>query len=183
MGVDVKVIPKSRIWGVDLLIFVTLGTQCQDFSRLIKFVEIGINKGKIREKVIVQAGQTEYESELVEIRSYIPKDEQDQLYKDCSLLITHGGVGSITGALKFGKKVIAVARLKSLNEHINNHQLEIIDKFVKDGYILSANDEKTFIKALSEIDKFKPRVYKSNTHNMIQLLKEYIVAQEKESKL
>ena len=159
---------------MDFLIFVTLGTQSQDFSRLIKLVELGIKEDLIKEKVIVQAGQTDYKSDLVEIKSYIPKEEQDKLYKECDLLITHGGVGSITGGLKVNKKVIAVARLVSLNEHINDHQLEIINNFAEQCYILAADDEKSFLDALKQIDEFEPKAYKSNTPNMVKLLKEYI---------
>jgi len=159
---------------VDFLTFVTLGTQGQDFNRLIKYVELGIQKGLIKDKVIVQAGQTEYKSDLVEIRSYIPKEEQDKLYEECDLLITHGGVGSIIGGLKHSKKIIAVARLKELGEHVNDHQLEILDTFIGSGYIMGADSEDSFIGSLEKIKKFKPKKYKSNTNNLIKMLDSFI---------
>ena len=44
------------------MILVTLGTQDKGFERLLKQVDEEIKKGNIREKVVVQAGYTKYES-------------------------------------------------------------------------------------------------------------------------
>ena len=44
------------------MIFVTLGTQDKGFPRLLDAIEKQIKKGNIKEKVIVQAGLTEYKS-------------------------------------------------------------------------------------------------------------------------
>ena len=46
------------------MIFVTLGTQDKDFSRLLKAIDREIEKGTIKEKVIVQAGHSKYESRI-----------------------------------------------------------------------------------------------------------------------
>ena len=59
------------------MIFVTLGTQDKDFSRLLKAIDREIEKGTIKEKVIVQAGHTKYESKNMEIFDLIPTDEFD----------------------------------------------------------------------------------------------------------
>ena len=42
------------------MIFVTLGTQDKSFTRLLKAIDREIEKGTIKEKVIVQAGLTKY---------------------------------------------------------------------------------------------------------------------------
>ena len=44
------------------MIFVTLGTQDKSFKRLLDAIQKEIDKGNIKEKVVVQAGCTEYES-------------------------------------------------------------------------------------------------------------------------
>ena len=43
------------------MIFVTLGTQDKTFERLLKAIDKAIENGEIKEKVIVQAGNTKYE--------------------------------------------------------------------------------------------------------------------------
>ena len=87
------------------MIFVTLGTQDKGFERLLKAIDKAIDDGTIKDKVIVQAGFTKYESKNMEIFTEVSKEEFDKYLKEAKLVITHGGVGSIVGALKYHKKV------------------------------------------------------------------------------
>ena len=64
---------------------------------------------------------------------------------DCNILITHGGVGSIISGLKKDKKVIAVPRLEKYKEHVNDHQLQIIENFNNKKYIIGIKDTKVEI--------------------------------------
>ena len=109
------------------MILVTLGTQDKSFKRLLEKLEEELEKGKIKDEIIVQAGYTEFASNKMTIKKLIPMDEFDDLIEKCDILITHGGVGSIITGLRKNKKVIAVARLKKYKEHTNDHQLQIID--------------------------------------------------------
>ena len=151
------------------MILVTLGTQDKDFSRLLKAVEKQIKKGNIKEKVVAQIGTTKYSSDLMETFDLIPSDKFESLMNDCDILITHGGVGSILAGLKNNKKVIAAARLSKYKEHVNDHQLQIINKFVKAGYILELKDFDKLDKVLKTIPGVKPKQYKSNTDNFVKL--------------
>ena len=152
------------------MIFVTLGTQDKTFERLLKAIDKSIEKGEIKEKVIVQAGNTKYESKNMEILDLISPDKFQQLVDECNLLITHGGVGSILSAVKQGKKVIAAPRLKKYNEHVNDHQKQIIKEFAKDGYIIELEDMDKLGEALQKAKKFKPKKFKSHTKEMITLV-------------
>ena len=156
------------------MILVTLGTQDKDFSRLLKAVEKQIEKGIIKDKVVAQIGTTKYKSDLMETFDLIPSDKFNELMSECDVLITHGGVGSILAGLKENKKVIAAARLSKYKEHVNDHQLEIIDKFTKAGYILELKDFEKLDKILKKCETFKPKKYKSNTENMVKLIEDYI---------
>lgn len=156
------------------MILVTLGTQDKSFKRLLDAIQKQINLGNIKDKVVVQAGCTKYQSKDMEIFSLIDRDEFSKLIKECDLLITHGGVGSILTGLKNDKKVIAAARLEEYKEHTNNHQLEIIEKFVNSGYILELKDFDKLDEVLKKVKNFKPKKYKSNTSEMIKLISNYI---------
>ena len=152
------------------MILVTLGTQDKKFPRLLQALDKAIEKGEIEEKVIVQAGNTKYESENMDIFDLISPDEFNKYIDDCDILITHGGVGSIITAVKKGKKVIAAARLQKYKEHVNDHQKQIIKEFEKEGYLLELKDFNQIGKTLNKAKKFKPKKFKSNTENMINLL-------------
>ncbi len=156
------------------MILVTLGTQDKSFARLLEAIQKQIDMGNIKEKVIVQAGFTKYDSKDMEILDLIPYDDFDKYIKECDLLITHGGVGSIITGLKYKKKVIAGARLAKYKEHTNDHQLQIIENLSRDGYILALDDFSKLDEVLIKSKKFKPKEYKSNTNKMIKLISEYI---------
>ena len=49
------------------MIFVTLGTQDKGFPRLLEAIDREIELGNIKDKVIVQAGLTDYNSKNMEI--------------------------------------------------------------------------------------------------------------------
>ena len=133
------------------MILVTLGTQDKSFERLVKAIDKEIENGNIKDKVIVQAGYTKYKSDNMEIFDFVLPDKLDKLMKEADILITHGGVGSILGALKYDKPVIAAARLSKYKEHTNDHQKQIVDEFYNTGYILKCNNPKDLEKVL--VDK------------------------------
>ena len=70
------------------MIFVILGTQDKSFPRLLEAIDEAKSQGKIKERIIVQAGCTKYESKNMEIFDYIPMDEFDDDLRFCRLLWT-----------------------------------------------------------------------------------------------
>jgi len=156
------------------MIFVTLGTQDKGFVRLLKAIQKQIDKGNIKDKVVVQAGYTNFESKDMEIFDYMVKDDFEKFMETCDILITHGGVGSIMTGLNAGKKIIAAARLKEYGEHTNDHQVQIVEKFDKEGYVIALKDFKKLDKALEKAKSMKVKKYKSNTDNIIEYLETYI---------
>ena len=156
------------------MILVTLGTQDKKFTRLLDDIQKEIDKENIKDKVIVQAGFTKYESKDMEIFDLIDREKFNELMNSCDLLITHGGVGSIISGLKANKKVIACPRLAKYQEHINDHQVQIVDRFSESGYLLSYKDGDNLKDILTKAKKFKPKKYISNTDKMINIIENFI---------
>lgn len=152
------------------MILVTLGTQKQQFTRLLDMIE----KNNIDNDIIVQAGHTKYKSKKMKIFDFIDYESMNNLVDKADVIITHGGTGSILGPLKKGKKVIACARLEKYGEHVDNHQIEIVDNFADEGYILKLTDESDINVLLKEIKNKKMKIYKSNTNKFIEKLKKEI---------
>lgn len=160
------------------MIFVTVGTQNKDFYRLLRVVENAKLKGIIKEDVIVQKGYTKFKSDVLKVYDFLKQEELDKYIEECSLLITHGGVGILTNALKQKKKIFAMPRLKEYKEHINDHQTEIIDKFVKLGYIKRINSFDDLQKEYLALNKFKPKYPKFDNSKMIDIVTNYIDGKE-----
>ena len=156
------------------MIFVTLGTQDKPFVRLLDAVNQAITDGIIKDEVIVQAGCTKYNSDNMQIFDLIDRDDFDKYVKKCDVLITHGGVGSIINGLRNGKKVISVARLAKYKEHVNDHQIQIIENFDNLGYIVGCTGEIKIDDLMKRIEKLKPKKYEGNNEKMIKLVEDCI---------
>lgn len=156
------------------MIFVTLGTQDKPFKRLLEEIDKCILEGIIKDKVIVQAGCTKFDSNKMILFNQIEYDKFIEYIKNCDLLITHGGVGSIIDGLKYNKKIIAIPRLAKYGEAANDHQTQIIENFSKEGYIIGIKDPKYLNEGLNSIMGFKPKKYISNNELFVKDLISYI---------
>ena len=155
------------------MILVTVGTQDKSFKRLINEIDRLVKEKKIKDKVIMQTGYTEYNG-LIEHFNFAPEDELNEMVKKCDILITHAGVGSIFKGLEYGKKVIAVPRLKKYHEHVNNHQLDISKNFLEAGYIKVVNDIADLGNAIKNINKFVPKKLEIDNQELIDTVEEFI---------
>lgn len=136
------------------MILISLGTHERPFHRLLKEIEKLISEGKIRD-VIIQTGYTSYKVKGAKCFDFIEFGKMQKYIKNCDFLITHGGVGSITDALNYGKAAIVVPRRKELNEHTDNHQLQITKEMEKIGKIIPVYDIKDLKKAIEKARKLK----------------------------
>lgn len=153
-----------------------LGTQNNSFHRLLEEIERLIDNRVIDEDVIVQAGYTKYNAKNVNMKiiDFISNKELNEYEEQANYIITHGGVGSIISSLEKGKKIIAVPRLHEYGEHVNNHQIEIIEKFNKNGNIIGIHDVKELEEAIKKIEKFEPKAYTKNNKKMLKIIEEFI---------
>lgn len=158
------------------MIFVILGTQDKKFTRLLDAIQKKIDEGKIskKEKIIVQAGCTRYKSENMQIIDYMPLREFEDYVDKADIIICHAGVGTILTALKKEKKIIAAARLKKYGEHVNDHQLQILDNFTDEGYILALEDFDKIDLLLKQAKNFTPAKFKSNKKYFLKQLEKEI---------
>ncbi len=156
------------------MILVMLGTQNNSFHRLLEKIDELIEKGIIKEEVIVQAGYTKYESNKMKIIDFTSREELEKLEQKANFIITHGGVGSIITSLEKGKKVIAVPRLHEYGEHVNDHQKEIIEKFNKSGYIIGIKSVEELENAIKKIEEFKPNPYTENNNKILKIIEDFI---------
>ena len=136
-------------------IFVTVGTFSTGFDRLLKEIDMLIEKRVIRKKVIAQIGSSKYTPKNYEWIRFTSKEVFWDTMKESKIVITHGGVGSITNALKFNKRTIVVPRRKEFGEVVNDHQLEITRELERQGKIIAVYDIQDLEKALKRAEKFE----------------------------
>ena len=129
------------------------------FTRPLVEIDGAIRRGLISEPVIVQSGKTAFESQRMELVPFFGKEELEQMYERASLVICQAGVGSIMLGLRKQKKVISIARLSEFDEHIDDHQLEILNVFAQTGAVLPWTGRGDLHEVLGRVDNFTSAGY------------------------
>ncbi|MBI4168285.1 MAG: beta-1,4-galactosyltransferase [Candidatus Aenigmarchaeota archaeon] len=132
------------------MIFVTVGTHKDPFDRLVKTVDELVARGAIKDKVVMQTGNSKYEPKSCEFYRFVGSDKFEELYKTADIIICHAGAGSIINALKNKKHLVIVPRLKKFHEHTDDHQLDLADAMEKDGKAVCVRDIETIPDAVKK---------------------------------
>jgi UDP-N-acetylglucosamine transferase subunit ALG13 len=131
------------------MIFITVGTHTQQFDRLIMAMDELAGSGKVKDRMVAQIGNCTYEPKNIKWFRFTTFDELNRLYKSADVFVTHGGAGSILNGLDNGKPVIAVPRLKKYDEHVNDHQLDLVKFLARKGKLIAVYDTKDLAKAIA----------------------------------
>lgn len=156
------------------MIFVTLGSQKFQFNRLLKAIDGLVKNRSVTEEVFAQSGYSDYEPKCFQYKKFLDREEFAEWEKKADIIITHGGTGAIIGAVKKGKKVIAVPRLAKYGEHVDDHQLQLIAQFRDQNFIFGLDDCSELEGALRYVEKHEFNVYVSNTQTIIDNIDKYI---------
>ena len=156
------------------MILVILGTNDKPFTRLLEAVERAVKNGAIQEEVIVQAGFTKYQSDVMKVIDYIDREQFADYLAKADLLIVHGGAGTIMTGLEQGKRILAAARLSAYGEHVNDHQNQLLTAFESKGYLIYMRDLDQLESYLEKARTFTPKPYVSSRGHMIALIEDWI---------
>ena len=155
-------------------IFITLGSQKFQFNRLLQAVDTLYEKGVLTEAAYAQTGYSDYEPRFYSYQKFLDRDEFARETEKADIVITHGGTGAIIGAVKKGKKVIAVARRAQYGEHVDDHQLQIIEQFQDQNLICGIPDVNELEQALAYVRTHEFDHYVSNTDVIIHSIEQFI---------
>ena len=161
------------------MIFITLGSQKFQFNRLLKKMDELVRENKINEEVYAQIGYSDYKPQNYKFKEFVDRDEFKEVMNKSEIVIAHGGTGAIITAVKQGKKVIAVPRLAKFNEHVDDHQMQIVTEFENSGIIKAVYDMEELEGTLKEAKNIEFEKYVSNTQNIIEDIEEFIENTEK----
>lgn len=179
MGADEEDLSEGYIPWWHLLkgknmIFITLGSQKFQFNRLLKSVDKLVADGIIADRVFAQIGYSDYEPKNYAFKQFLDRDEFEKVTKQSDIVITHGGTGAIIGAVKKGKKVIAVPRRAKYGEHVDDHQLQLVRQFKESNLICECDDTERIGEAIKFAKKTKFQEYQSNTEVILNSIDKFI---------
>jgi UDP-N-acetylglucosamine transferase subunit ALG13 len=127
--------------------FVSVGNGHQDFSRLLN--EVKRIAPNLPQPVIVQHGRTPFESDSIKHFAFVDSAEFGRLLRVTTLIITHGGAGSVFRALKLGKRPVVVPRQHDFNEHVDDHQVTFVNELAQAGLVVGVIDIGSLEKAVA----------------------------------
>lgn len=156
------------------MIFVTVGSQKFPFNRLLEKLDQLLEKGELKEEVYAQIGVSDYTPRNYDYQRFLDREDFEKYMDQCSMLITHGGSGAVMGAVKKGKKVLAVPRKKCFGEHVDDHQEQLIGQFEELGLISACYDLEYLGQVYREATQKTYRAYCSNTENVIQEIRTFL---------
>lgn len=160
----------------DRLVFATVGATLA-FPRLAQLVLAAKRSGVLPGEVILQAGDGAADLAMVEgvkVVKELPFDEIRALLARASIVICHGGTGSIVTALQNYCHVIVIPRRHELGEHYDDHQTEITSSFQQRGLVRIADDETSLGKAIDELNGKSPVGATTDPQALIGRLRELV---------
>ena len=160
------------------MIFITLGSQKFQFDRLLKAVDDLVERGVITEDVFAQSGYSTYVPQHYPIKPFLNREEFAEKQEQADIVITHGGTGAIIGAVKKGKKVIAVPRLAKYGEHVDDHQLQLVGQFKSQNLICDVQNCEELESALRYVQTAEFQAYTSNTETIINDIESFLRSME-----
>lgn len=160
--------------GGTILIFVTVGSQKFQFNRLLKEIDILVRDKKLTEEVFAQIGYSDYKPKNYKYKEFINRDEFQEIMEKCKIVITHGGTGTIIGAVKKGKRVIGIPRLKRFNEHVDDHQIQIISELKKMEFIYSVEKTEELLDAINKVKDIQFKKYNTSNYEIIHEIDKFI---------
>lgn len=156
------------------MIFVTVGSQKFQFNRLLKEVDKLIETGKIKDDIFAQIGASDYKPKNYKYKEFIIQEVFNDYLNKADIIITHAGTGVIVNAIKKGKKVIGVPRLAKYGEHVDDHQIQLINEFKEMNFIEPVYKMNKLKDAIETVKEKRYNTYVSNTDKIIDDIEVFI---------
>ncbi|HSN75211.1 MAG TPA: PssE/Cps14G family polysaccharide biosynthesis glycosyltransferase [Anaerolineae bacterium] len=112
------------------MIFVTVGTT--DFDALV--IAADALAASSAEPVIIQIGHGEVEPQHAQWLRFAPS--LDSYYDQADVVVTHGGLGTVTEVLRRGLRMVGVSN----PDRFDRHQDQILQAFEQAGHLVWCRD-------------------------------------------
>lgn len=156
------------------MIFVILGTQKFQQNRLLRLLDGHVADGKIKDEIVAQTGFSDYTVQHFTCYDFLDKEDFDSYIDRADVVITHGGVGSITKALQKKKPVIVFPRMEKYHEHVDDHQMEIAHAFAEKGYVLFCGETDDLPALCDKARSVSFSEYISQTDRVVNLIEDFL---------
>ena len=138
------------------MILVTVGMHTAGFSRLVRAMDRIASQ--VNEEVLMQIGATPYQPHAARWFTFVPPSQMEALCERARIIVSHAGAGSILTALRHGKPLVVMPRLRKYGEMIDDHQIELAEALCREKALLVAWEATQLEEKLAAASSFTPRL-------------------------
>ena len=109
-----------------------------------------------------------------EHKPFLSMGEFEQRIEDASLIICHAGCGTLLHALRSGKVPVVMARRERYAEHVNDHQVQLVEALASEGRIIPAFEPEDLPKAIAEAQKRQAKIISTQPPLMLNIVRKAI---------
>lgn len=158
-------------------VFVTVGSEHYPFDRLVSWMdEWFATRTSEMYDCFIQYGVSSPPS-YASGEPFLPYPEIQQAIRTATVVVTHGGTGSIMLARHLGKRPIVVPRLRRLGEHVDDHQVSFARRLADSREIElagTADELQTILTEALEGRLDMTAVASETGHNAVQTFTELV---------
>lgn len=154
------------------MIFATVGNATQAFDRFLQAIDALAAGGAFTgERVIIQSGNNpDFQARHCEVKPYVSMDEFGELMEQASLIICHGGCGTQLHAIRLGKMPVVMPRRQKYGEHLNDHQMQLVEALAAERKIVPAYEPDDLAQAVIEARRLNKTRLVSQASPMLSLV-------------
>ena len=156
------------------MILILLGTIKYSFVRILKEIETLKKSGVLNDEIVAQIGHTKFKSSLISTFDFKSKEELDKLIIKADIVISHSGTGSAISVLSHKTKLILAPRYSDFQEHSDDHQLDLAQKFKDLGYASVFLNKNNLLDVINKTYSSNFLEFKSNSQNSVMFVDELI---------
>ena len=152
MAIPGSILSQRDLWRAPGMIFVTVGNAKERFRRLLDSVDQLAGQGLFEgETVIIQSGHDrDFRPRHCKVVEFFPLEEFVRLINDASLVICHGGAGTLYHAFHAGKIPIAMPRRKKYSEILTENEIGLVQALAAEGRIIPVHEPEDLPQAIVE---------------------------------
>lgn len=141
------------------MIFVAVGNPHNPSMRTLEAVEKLAAEGFFGEEpVVIQSGNNpDFRPRVARAVPFMDMEEFGRYVAEARLVICHAGAGSLSHVIRTGKTPVVVPRRLKYGEHIDDHQMELLEAFAGKDLLVPAYEVEDLPAAIQEAER-RPRL-------------------------
>lgn len=116
--------------------FVAVGFHDAPFDRLLSAVDRALGAGVLERPAVAQAGPSTYAAQHFDTVPFLRPEEVGDAVSRARYVVCQAGAGIVSASLRAGRRPLVMARRADRNEHVDDHQVQILGKLAEMGLIV-----------------------------------------------